>query len=47
MPPAYYEVCDILGLIYNNPILLSRLSQHRLSVAGSDRNSGHRNRRRV
>lgn len=28
MPPAYYEVCDIIGLIYNNPILLSRLAQY-------------------
>ncbi len=28
MPPAYYQVSDILGLIYQNPILISRLSQY-------------------
>jgi hypothetical protein len=28
MPPRYYEACDILGLIYQNPILISRLSQY-------------------
>src|SRR5205823_1044532 len=28
MPPRYYEASDILGLIYQNPILVSRLSQY-------------------
>jgi Colicin V production protein len=28
MPPRYYEASDILGLIYQNPILISRLSQY-------------------
>ncbi|MBI4657474.1 MAG: CvpA family protein [Verrucomicrobia bacterium] len=28
MPATYYQVCDIIGLIYNNPILLNRLSQY-------------------
>jgi phosphate/sulfate permease len=28
MPPKYYEVADLLGLIYQNPILQSRLSQY-------------------
>lgn len=28
MPANYYQICDILGLIYNNPILLSRLSHY-------------------
>lgn len=28
MPPIYYQICDILGLIYNNPILLSRVSHY-------------------
>ena len=28
MPPKYYAACDILGLIYQNPILISRVSQY-------------------
>lgn len=28
MSPVYYQVSDILGLIYNNPILLNRLSDY-------------------
>lgn len=28
MPPRYYEAADILGLIYQNPILISRLTQY-------------------
>lgn len=28
MPPRYYEASDILGLIYQNPLLLNRLSQY-------------------
>ncbi|MBI2948211.1 MAG: CvpA family protein [Verrucomicrobia bacterium] len=28
MPANYYQICDIIGLIYNNPILLNRVSQY-------------------
>ncbi|MBM3839980.1 MAG: CvpA family protein [Verrucomicrobia bacterium] len=28
MPASYYQICDIIGLIYNNPILLSRVSHY-------------------
>lgn len=28
MPPKYYAACDILGLIYQNPILVGRVSQY-------------------
>ncbi len=28
MPPRYYEASDILGLIYQNPLLLNRLSRY-------------------
>jgi hypothetical protein len=28
MPPRYYEASDILGLIYQNPILISRIAQY-------------------
>lgn len=28
MPSKYYEAADIIGLIYNNPIVLSRLAQY-------------------
>jgi hypothetical protein len=28
MPPKFYAACDILGLIYQNPILISRVSQY-------------------
>jgi hypothetical protein len=28
MPPRYYEGCDILGLIYQNPMLTGRISQY-------------------
>lgn len=37
MPPRFYEASDILGLIYQNPILLSRLAQYPTFLLLGDR----------
>ncbi len=37
MPPRYYEASDILGLIYQNPVLLNRLSQYPTFLLLGDR----------
>ena len=37
MPPRYYEASDILGLIYQNPVLLNRLSQYPTFLLFGDR----------